>query len=281
MNELNNHDIKRRVKINQMERNVRRSKIGLRRLRVFLRFVFILGLIFLGYKLAVYHGWYLSSDVFISPQSKSLNIIGNRITPDYKILQALRQVEVPKLPIYLIDTQSMSKKVASIALVKRVYIRRFAFPARLQILIEEREPILSISPSPEVEPIAFFAQAGKLIGREYLPLDKSYKTVLVLTYGIKGDDYRDWDEKKVLFLDQLAKKIELYSGQNLLYLDLRNPKDIYAKLETVDLRLGEINNTIFKRVESIGSILPQVKTMEKPIKYIDLRWDDTQYIKLE
>ena len=35
------------------------------------------------------------------------------------------------------------------------------------------------------------------------------------------------------------------------------------------------------RVRNISAILPQIETMEKKIKYIDLRWEDAQYIKLE
>ena len=79
----------------------------------------------------------------------------------------------------------------------------------------------------------------------------------------------------------LAKTLEYYSGEELKYLDIRNPKDIYAQLPDVKVRLGEMNSTINNRVKNIASILPQIKTLNKKIKYIDLQWEETQYIKLE
>ena len=42
-----------------------------------------------------------------------------------------------------------------------------------------------------------------------------------------------------------------------------------------------MNSTINNRVKNIASILPQIKTLNKKIKYIDLQWEETQYIKLE
>ena len=105
--------------------------------------------------------------------------------------------------------------------------------------------------------------------------------MLELTYGTKGDDYRTWDENKIKKILLLAKTLEYYSGEELKYLDIRNPKDIYAQLPDVKVRLGEMNSTINNRVKNIASILPQIKTLNKKIKYIDLQWEETQYIKLE
>ena len=164
---------------------------------------------------------------------------------------------------------------------KEVYIKRLWFPARLEIMIVERRPILSISPAPDVAPIAFFAEGGKLIGREYLPLKNVNKTILVLTYGTKGDDYRNWDEIKIRKIENVVLAMEQFSGQTVEYIDMRNPKDIYIKIPEVNVRLGEMNHTAIARIRNISAILPKIKTMEKKIKYIDLRWEDTQYIKLE
>lgn len=75
--------------------------------------------------------------------------------------------------------------------------------------------------------------------------------------------------------------MEQFSGQPVEYIDLRNPKDIYIKLPQVNVRLGELDYMALSRVRNISAILPQIKTLNKKIKYIDLRWEDTQYIKLE
>lgn len=276
-----NINIARRVKINQMQRNVRRSQMGLKRLRALIRLFFVCLLIFAAYKVYKMPQWYLNKNAFSSASNGSLEIIGNKITPKYKIISILRQTPVPQRPIYLFNTSKIEKDIETLEPIKQVYIRRFWFPARLDIIVKERTPIISISPAHDVAPIAFFAEGGMLIGREYLPLDKSFKTILVLTYGTKGDDYRKWDEEKIKKIQLLAKTLEYFSGEEVQYLDLRNPKDIYAQLPNVKVRIGELNSTVNERVKNIASILPQLKTLHKKVKYIDLQWEETQYLKLD
>ncbi len=276
-----NLNIERRVKINQMQRNVRRSQMGLKRLRAFLRFVMVCLLVFAAYKVYKLPQWYLNKNVFSSASNNSLSIIGNNITPTYRIISVLRQYPVPQRPIYLFDTTKIEKEIEKLPPVKKVYIKRLWFPARLGIIIVERRPILSISPAPDVAPIAFFAEGGKLIGRDYLPLKNTSETILVLTYGTKGDDYRNWDETKIKKIETIVQAMEQFSGQKVEYIDMRNPKDIYIKIPEVNVRLGELNYMALSRIRNISAILPKLKTLEKKIKYIDLRWEDTQYIKLE
>ena len=284
MEQYDNNDninIERRVKINQMQRNVRRGKERLRWLRCWLRLFMIGLLIFAAYKVYKLPQWYLNKNIFSSASNNTLQIVGNNITPTYRIISILRQHPVPQRPIYLFDTTKIEKEIEKLPPVKEVYIKRLWFPARLGIIIVERRPVLSISPDPKVPPIAFFAEGGKLIGREYLPLKNVEKTILVLTYGTKGDDYRNWDEKKIRKIETIVHAMEQFSGQKVEYIDLRNPKDIYIKLPSVNVRLGELDYMALSRVRNISAILPQIKTLTKKIKYIDLRWEDTQYIKLE
>lgn len=273
--------IERRMKANQLHRNVRKSKIRLNRLRALLRIVLILILIYAGYRFYHCKMWYLSAYTFNSVENKSLKIIGNKITPSYKILNELRRAGVDERPLFLMETKELEANVETLKPIKNAIIRRFWWPARLVVMVDERIPILTISPSADVAPIAFFAQGGVLIGRDYLPLNPNFKTYLVLTYGTRGDDYRNWDEKKVSRIEKLARMIEANSGEKIEYLDFRDPKDIYVKIQTTNLRIGELNSTAPKRVSSISPILGQVKKMDKPVKYIDLRWEETHYIKLE
>ena len=52
-------------------------------------------------------------------------------------------------------------------------------------------------------------------------------------------------------------------------------------LEEFLIRLGEINDTAMSRIKNIGSILPEAKKYNQKIKYIDLRWDDSYYLRLK
>lgn len=270
----------RRMQKNKMERKVRQSQMWLRRFQLFARFFIILLMIIVGCKLLKVHQWYLDKDVFNSLSSPSLEILNNKIVPSYKILAALRRTDIPHTPVYRLQTDEIKRNILQLEPVEDVFIRRFWFPARLQIIVEERVPVLTISPNLETPPIAFFARGGKLIGRDYMPLDKSFKTILVLTYGSRGDDYRSWKNDKVKQIEKLAKAVESSSGERVEYIDLRTPADVYVKVKTANIRLGDLDDTVYERISRIPSILPQVKMLDKKIKYIDLRWKDANYIKL-
>ena len=113
-----------------------------------------------------------------------------------------------------------------------------------------------------------------------MPLDDNYKTWLILTYGTK-DDYRNWDEPKVRKFRTLAQSVEDLTGEPVEYIDYRNPDDVYVKIPTVNIRLGRFSDAMIGRVTRIPSLLPQVKMLNKKVKYIDLRWEKTSYIKLD
>ncbi|MDD3236524.1 MAG: FtsQ-type POTRA domain-containing protein [Candidatus Gastranaerophilales bacterium] len=276
-----NDSIQRRIKANQMQREVRRTQLKVRRIFAIVRFLIVLCLIFFTYRLVKCHYWYVNKAAFNSPQNQYLKIVGNEITPDYKILDALRKIPIENHPVYVIDTAKMAKEVMKIDTIKRVYIRRFWMPGRFTVIVDERKPLLIISPKEKVPPIAFFTEEGKLIGREYLPLRKSYNTTLVLTYGTRGDDYRHWDLAKIKLLDKLSKSVTAYSKEKVLYIDMRNPRDVYVQIPSAKLRLGDLDYSVFKRIQSISSILPEVKSFQNKVKYVDLRWEETNYLKLK
>ena len=269
----------RRLKQAKLQRQIRRTQKRLNRLRVLYKLALIFGLIFTILFILKMPQWRLSSNAFNSVESPALEIINNHIVPEQKILYALRRNQVPKQPIFLVKTENLKKSITQLEPIQNVYIRRFWFPARLQIIVVERTPIVTISPNLNVPPIAYFSSDGKLIGREYMPLDENYKTVLVITYG-SGDDYRNWDIAKVKNFKKLADLIESETGEKVEYIDYRNPKDVYVKIQTTSIRLGSMNPSIYSKISRLPSLLPQVKMINKKVKYIDLRWD-SNYIKLD
>lgn len=269
----------RRLKQAKMQRQVRQSQRRLTRLRAFYKFFLIVFLIASCIIILKLPQWRLHSNAFDSLNNPALEIVNNRIVPSQKILSALRRNQVPLQPIFMVKTENLKKSITQLEPIQNVYIRRFAFPARLQIIVVERTPVVTISPNLDVPPIAFFASDGKLIGREYMPLTDDYDTVLVITYG-KDDDYRNWDATKVTNFKRLATLIESETGEKVEYIDYRNPKDVYIKIPTANVRLGSINSSTFDKVRKLPSLLPQVKMINKKVKYVDLRWD-TNYIKLD
>ena len=269
----------RRLKQAKMQRQVRRSQKRLTQLRSLWKMFIIFSLIGLCYLILKMPQWRLHTNAFDSLSRQALEITNNRIVPSQKILSALRRNEVCTKPIFLVKTDNLKKSIMQLEPVQNVYIRRFWFPARLHIIIIERTPVITISPDIKVPPIAFFSSDGKLIGREYMPLAEDFKTVKVITYG-SGDDYRNWDQTKVTKFKNLAAAIEAESGETVEYIDYRNPQDVYVKVPTVNIRLGSFNSECYEKIRKLPSLLPQVKMLNKKVKYLDLRWE-ANYIKLD
>ncbi|MGN1125297.1 MAG: cell division protein FtsQ/DivIB [Candidatus Gastranaerophilaceae bacterium] len=280
-NGYNPEYIKTRINRNKKERSVRKANMWFRRLRFLLRIIFIVALMLLCYKLIRMQQWYMSPHAFDNVNSPTLEIINNKIVPDYYILAILRKTEVPKVPIYMYNTNEIKNNLLALEPVENVFIRRFWYPARLQIIIQEKTPIITIAPDEKAPPVAFFTKGGTLIGRDYLPLNPSFKTIKVLTYGTKGDDYRYWDLSKIEKIEKVAKTVKISTKEPLDYIDLRTPNDVYIQIHNIKLRVGELDDSCIERIKRISSIMPQIKTLDKKIKYIDLRWKDASYIKLE
>ena len=273
------HHQSRRLKQAKMRRKIRQSRKRLNRLRAFCKFLIVTSIISAIILILKMPQWRLPADAFDRVDSPYLEIVNNQIVPTQKILSALRRNQVPTQPIFLVKTDNLRQSIQTLEPIQKVYIRRFWFPARLQIILVERNPIVTIAPNPDVEPIAFFSADGKLIGREYMPLDSMYNTVSVITYGTE-DDYRNWDVVKVNNFKKLATYIETATGEYVEYIDYRNPKDVYVKIDSANIRIGTINNSTFDKVNRLPSLLPQLKMINKKVKYIDLRWD-SNYIKLD
>lgn len=270
------------LKAKQRERKLRKGKKKQSFLKSMLRFLTGLSIIFGMYYFSTLQGWYLPQDAFKNTASPYVQIVNNKIVKTSKIQGILKNEEVPRLPLYMASLNDLKYKLMSLAPVESVYIRRYAFPARILIIIRESTPVITISPDEKVKPVAAFTKEGRLIiGADYLPLPEEYKTIRVLSYGNKGDDYRKWDVNKVRGIEKIAKYVETFSHEKIEYIDMRNPNDIYVKIKTVPVRLGQPDANIYERIKRLPSILPQVQKVKGKVKYIDLSWEKVNYLKLE
>ena len=274
-------DGKHLVKKKRRERLIRKGRMKQERFRAFMRFFLSLFFIFSLWYVLRCPGWFMDKNAFNYVGGNSVEIINNDIVTSSKILAVLKNSNVPNVPVYMAKTDEIKKALLKLSPIENVYIRRYAFPARIQIIVRERIPVLTVAPDEKSQPVALFTFDGKLIGREYLPLNEKFKTVLVLSYGNKGDDYHKWDLNKIRRILKIKKYVEAYSKEPVEYIDLRNPNDVYVKIDTVNIRLGKPDENIFKRIERIPSILPQVKLVDAKVKYLDLSWEKVNYLKLQ
>lgn len=267
----------KKLKALKTRREIRRIQISLVRFRWFARIIGILVIAFGLYQFAYLPMWYLNPEIFKYYPSRSLMIQGNQIVSQFHIMTRLKELKLPNRPLYLTDVSPIQQEIMKLAPIKKVYVRRFWFPARLKIVVEEKKPILSISPNPKAHPIAVFADDGTVIGKSFLPLNYTGRTYLVITH----DNYNNWSIKHIKYIEILSDLIERASGKKLLYLDIRNPDDVFAQVENTKFRLGELNRTVFTRAKRIGPVLGEALKINNDIDYIDLRWESSVSIKLK
>lgn len=271
---------RRRLRANKMKRRIIAGRNCLRNFRALLRVGMIFLIMFFGIWVLKLPQWHISAKALAQADPSVVQIEGNVITPTYKIIDMVRQTQLPDVAVYRLKTKTLEKNIAQLEPIKKVNVRRFWFPGRLIISVEECIPAFVIAPNLEAEPISTVTQEGVFIGRDYMPLDKKFNVTKILSYGVRGDDYEKWPKERIDELLKFVKTMEAYSKQKVLYIDLRNPQDVYVQLESVLVRFGEINDTAFKRAQWIATILPEAQKFPQKVKYIDLRWEDAHYIKL-
>ena len=272
---------KRRLKVNKIKRMLNSRRRFLQRFRVLLSLVLVVLICYCGIKVLKLPQWYIDSTKLIEADPSVIKIQGNLITPTYKIVNMIRQTQLPYTQIFRLKTNELENNILLLQSVKKVYVRRYWFPARLVIVLDERVPAFLLAPNLESEPNSALTTDGVLIDHDYLPFNPSIKAKKLLTYGIKDGVDEVWDKKKVEEILKLVRAIETYSNQEVVYVDLRNQKDVYIMLQEYLIRFGEINDTALKRAKWIASILPEARKIEQKIKYIDLRWEDSHYLRLE
>ena len=125
----------RRLQQARMQRQVRKSQRRLNQLRSLWRMFIILFLCAVGLLVLKMPQWRLHKNAFDNLNSQSLEIVNNKIVPSNKILSALRRNQVSTKPIFLVKTDNLKKSIMQLEPIQDVYIRRFWYPARLQIII--------------------------------------------------------------------------------------------------------------------------------------------------
>lgn len=276
----NDYLVERRIRQHKLRRKARRGEIAFRRIYKFVRFIFIIFIFYALYRLSAASLWYLPQDIYTNPGSNRIEIMGNSIVSSKKIISEMQKVPLEKKPIYKINPAETARIIEQLQPIKRAYVRRYWLPSRLVVMVEEIIPAIVIAPTEDSPALAAYAITGEFISKEYLPLNENIKTIKILSYGTQGDDYTKWDVEKINDLYNIAALTQEYSGEKVSYIDLRQPHNIFIQLESVKIRLGELDKSAFERIKSIHDIMPELKAIKENIRYIDLSWKESKYIKL-
>lgn len=268
------------VRRTKAERKIRKKRKKVNRMKSFYRFVLFILLVLASYYFFKLPQWYLPKDSFKKFDGNVIEVINNKIIPTSIIYEDLKGIKVPKVPIFLMGIEPIKKELFKNPVIRNIYVRRYGFPARIQIIIRERIPVAIIKTDLKSKPVAFFTSDGILIkNKNYMNLTDTKSTLKILTSSSQLD--KVWTIKKYRYIEKIVKSVETYSNESVEYIDLRNPNDVYVKIQKVTIRLGTLDSTIFERVKRIYTILPQIDENDTKIKYIDLSWDKVNYLKLK
>lgn len=268
------------VRYKQKERVIRKKRKKVNRLKSFARLGVFLAVIYAAYKFFMLPGWYLPEDTFKNSASGKIEISNNKIVPTFVLSGAMKDIKVPSIPIFMMNSKPVKKALYGLPTTKKVYVRRYGFPARLHIIMRERIPVAIIKTDINSKPSAYYTSDGIVIPyKPYMNLG-GYPDVLNIISKPK-DGKTEINPQKFEEIEQIVKYVETYSGEKVEYIDLRMPNDVYVKIKTASLRLGTIDSTIEERIKRIYTILPQISKVNSEIKYIDLSWDKVNYLKLK
>lgn len=269
------------VKKVRKSRKVRKGRRKQSVLRKTFRFLMTFLMLFLFIYVSKMPQWYLPKDAYTKSSNSRIIIENNRIVKPYRILAFLKLHEVPNKPIYMMKTQPLEDDIRKLRPIKDVYIRRYAFPARLQIIVKERNPVITIVHEEKSPAVGAFAEDGVFMGHDFMPLDPKLKTIKVIAkYG--GDtSYTKWTQANINEIQKIAYYVSAYAKETVEFIDLTNPNDIYVKVKTAKIRLGKPDGTMYERIKRIPSILPRIKFIKANIEYLDISWEKVNYLKLK
>ena len=162
---------KHSVKVKQKERNIRKQRKKQNRLKTFLRIILFVLLLFFIYEFVTLPQWYLKPEAFSKPDGQTVEIINNKIVPSNIIYTSLKNIKVRKIPIFMMSVKPIKKELFKIPVFKYIYVRRYGFPARIQIIVRERIPSAVLKTNLKDKPVAFVTTDRILItNKNYMAL---------------------------------------------------------------------------------------------------------------
>ena len=146
--------------------------------------------------------------------------------------------------------KELEQNLEQLQTVKKVYVRRYWFPARLQVALDERTIAFLLAPNLETEPISALTTDGVLLDHDYFPFKTTAKARKLLTYGVHDGVDEVWDKKKVdELMEQLISLINTHIHYDNIYKFIKS----FLKHILPTEMLGPKNNKIllFKTIEFI------------------------------
>jgi cell division septal protein FtsQ len=188
---------------------------------------------------------------------------------DLKVLGAKRLLAAPLaetlsgrkgLPLYRIDPREIRDEVLKNPAIADAKVRRWLFPARLEVTLREREPLARLKDGQVVDfdGVVFRVPEGRDVKLELnAPLKEG---------RLEGEPLK------------ALRELALY-GQGLAgTVDMTRPGEWTGRLNGVEIRFGE-GRAIAEKLHVFRHLLPLAITGSRAVEYVDLRSPESPVVK--
>lgn len=265
----------------------------LRRLKGYARFLLGLAMAY-----ALYRFW--SAPVW--DWSGQMSITGNRLVTRQELLDRLEVTK--KTPLYRLNPQYISTQLEGVPAIARVAVRRWLFPARLELNVIERQALVQVAddhpgadPTPTPAPHATpTPSADKPSAAPSVPpqdttprrwIDQegvvfaAPPKLMSPRFGIQvHTDLPPGSHLPAAVQTHLFELLNAWPHDQEGRLDLRNPNDVYASIGGWPVRLGEVDDVALK-FAMFQHLEPLATKYKDRLKYINLRFPSSPTLVLK
>lgn len=197
-----------------------------------------------------------------------LKITGNRLVSKQEILDRL---SVPQdTPLYRLNPQWIQGQLTGIPAISRVAVRRWLFPARIEMAVIERQALVPVTGG----------VGDRWLDQEGVVFSASPK-LMKPRYGVQIHTRLAPGEKLPASVQgPLFELIAAWPGKTSGRVDLRNPKDVYANIDGWPVRLGEMSEVPTK-FGMFTHLKPLAEKYRDRLEYINVRHPMAPTFKLK
>lgn len=252
------------IKSRRKQRNQARTA---RMRRQFMRYVTLLGLLYLGGSALVRLPWSIAST------DSQLTVRGNFVTSRQQITDKVESMVGKAL--FRVDPKALETSIAQLPSVKHAFVRRYAFP-KPHILVEvlEEFPWATYVPEPGKPPESVISQSGRMI-----PL-KDFPNIMRPPLVVYGAPALKMTQADVTQWASWCNYISQQTKMPVESINLTNPHDVIVENVAMKLKLGAPDTSLTRRLGRLTSVIAAVDPLKTRLEYIDLGLDNNIPMKL-
>jgi cell division septal protein FtsQ len=205
--------------------------------------------------------WWFWQAPFWTLTDLNVQVSPTRYVPP-EALESLLAPEVGK-PVFAIHPAAIAQRIqVRFPVLAQVQVRRYLFPARLEVKLAEQQAWALVYESPDhLKPYG-------LVTDRVVPLDglkPVWLNPVVVPKKLASPEYLRAVARTHYQLRQIP---ELHLHQ----LDASQPNHWVARFAEVDVLLGKLDMTMTERLRRLVPLVPKIQELENQIDWVDLRW---------